>query len=98
VFTTEESADYGALWLINSAVGALEPFSGDKLFLSIYNSIQHRPGAITDARALTDTVIQKLVAHGDGSTVSARTIAGIIQVVLNRFDTAASVHYAAFHK
>jgi len=33
----------------------------------------------------------------DGGVVEAQVIKRIVQVALNRFDTAASVHYQAFH-
>ena len=75
----------------------LEAFSRDKLFLSLYKSCEHRKTALGDAKGLTDTIIGKLPAHIIGGAVSSRDIARVAQVALNRFDAAASVHYAAFH-
>jgi hypothetical protein len=53
--------------------------------------------AIQDATALTGTVIGKLLPHVEHGVISAQAIATTAQVALNRFDTAASVHYRAFH-
>ena len=97
IFTTLESAAYDAAWLVKGYTGSHIPFSRDKLFLSLYHSCQHRPTAISDAAALTDTVIRKLLAEVRASVLDVRSIAAAAQVALNRFDKAASVHYQAFH-
>jgi transcriptional repressor NrdR len=97
VFTTLESTDYGAAWLVKGLTGALAPFSRDKLFLSLYASCQHRPTAITDAGALSDTLIAKLLPQVQGGVVTTQAIAAAAQVALSRFDAAAAVHYQAFH-
>jgi len=99
VFTTEEKTDYSAAWLVRDQSGALQPFSHLKLFLSLYKSCEHRKTALSDAEALTDTVIKKLLGRSATSPAIDRQL--IIQttlVALNRFDRAASSHYQAFHK
>ncbi|MDL2341473.1 MAG: hypothetical protein QFB87_00115 [Patescibacteria group bacterium] len=73
-------------------------FSRDKLFLSLYNSLQHRPTALADASGLTDTVISKLSPQVQAGIVRPAQITQLATVALHRFDTAASVHYQAFHK
>jgi transcriptional repressor NrdR len=98
VFTTEEAVQYDLIWLVEVKSGALKPFNRDKLFLSLYNSCQHRPGALEDATALTATIINKLSPSAVDARINSRTIARTAQVALNRFDKAASVHYQAFHK
>lgn len=98
VFSTEESAQYSAAWMVSTRPSSLEPFSRDKLFVSIYNSCQHRASPVGDARALADTVTQKLATYAHHGVVEAKSIAQIIQVAMNRFDKAASVHYQAFHR
>lgn len=99
VFTSEESAQYGAAWLVRRPTGALEPFSRDKLLISLHKSLGHRPTALGDASGLADTVIKKLLADArtDG-TIEAAHIAQIVLVALNRFDKAAASHYQAFHR
>lgn len=98
VFTTGEAVDYSAAWVVQNKANAIAPFSRDKLLMSIHKSVQHRTTAVTDAGDLADTVIHTLVRMRPGATITSSQLVQIIQVVLNRFDTAASVHYAAFHK
>ena len=78
-------------------MGNLEPFSRDKLFLSLYKACEHRKSALTDAGAVTETVINKLRMHVTHGAVTSRTITTVAQVALNRFDEAASVSYQAFY-
>jgi len=98
VFTTEESASYSGSWAVLSRSGALSPFSRDKLLLSLHGSLQHRKNAVNDASALTDTVIKKLSSVIKNGRLESQQITNAVQVALNRFDKAASVHYAAFHQ
>lgn len=97
VFTTEELADYQGSWRVHGRAGHLEPFSRDRLFLSIYEAVRHRPTATADAGALTATIMAKLGAQVKDGVVAAAAIARTAQVALNRFDGAASVAYQAFH-
>ncbi len=66
--------------------------------MSLYKSCEHRKTALSDAQGLTDTVINKLPSLMRNGVISNQNIAGVAQVALNRFDTAASSHYQAFHK
>ncbi|HSX23639.1 MAG TPA: hypothetical protein VLE74_00900 [Candidatus Saccharimonadales bacterium] len=75
----------------------LEPFSRDKLFLSIHDSLKHRKTAQSDATGLTDTIISRLYPHITDGSVDAQGITAKAANVLKRFDKAASVHYLAFH-
>jgi transcriptional regulator NrdR family protein len=97
VFTTEETAQYEAAWLIRDARGSLRPFSRDKLFLSLYKSCQHRKTALEDAAGLAETVIKKLGGQVQDGVVNRINVIQVTQVALNRFDKAASSHYMAFH-
>jgi len=97
IFSTEETATYAGAWAVRSPSGALQPFSRDKLLLSLHRSCQHRKTALSDASALTDTVIKKLLNSVQDGVVDSQAVLQISQVALNRFDKAASVHYQAFH-
>jgi len=97
VFTTEEKAIYDAEWAVRDKNDTLEPFSRDKLFLSLYDSCRHRETALADAAGLTDTIIKKIAAQIQGATIDKAAISEVAQVALNRFDAAASVQYRAFH-
>lgn len=98
IFSTEEAARYEASWGVLRPSGAVTAFSRDKLFLSLYRSCQHRQTAADDAAALTDTIINKLAQTVTDGSLERATIISVSQVALNRFDKAASTHYAAFHR
>jgi len=97
IFTALEAVDYGSSWLVQSASGHLEPFLRDKLWLSLYKAVEHRPAAVKEAGALCDTIIKKLSPLAEEGRLGAVSIAQVAQVALNRFDQAASVYYQARH-
>jgi transcriptional regulator NrdR family protein len=90
----------------------LQPFDRDRLFISIYESLRHRPTAAQDARGLADTVTAHIMRDAQkqrqlrdtkniqtaASRITPRTIAEAILNTLQRFDQAAATHYAAFHR
>ena len=98
VFTTEESINYSGSWRVKYPNGSLQPFVRDKLLLSLHRSCQHRKTALADAQGLTDTIIKKILTQTSDGIINSQSIIQITQVALNRFDKAASVHYAAFHR
>ena len=99
VFTTSDSIHYEAAWMVLKAdSGAISHFMPDKLTLSLYKSLQHREKALSEAADLCDTIMQKLRPHVENGVVNSRDIVRIAEVSLNRFDSTASVHYAAFHR
>lgn len=98
-FTTIEGAALSeSLVTRTPAKTTLTPFLRDKLYLSVYNSLQHRDNAIQDATGLTDTIMSQLSAATAGGIVHTDRLVIITHDVLKHFDTAAAVHYAAFHK
>jgi transcriptional regulator NrdR family protein len=96
-FTTEESTQYSSAWTVKDKKGALQAFSRDKMFLSLYNSLQHRQTAREDASGLADTIINKLALDVTDGAMTSTQISATALVALNRFDKAASTHYQAFH-
>lgn len=72
-------------------------FQSDKLFLSIYESLKHREGAIEDARSLAESVIGRLDYKTQKGIFSTELIKETTVVCLSRFDKAAGTHYRAFH-
>lgn len=97
VFTTEESVQYSGAWTVRSKTGSLQPFSRDKLLVSLLRSLEHRKTALDDATALVETIIKKLASTVNNGKIETAQIVQITQVALNRFDSAASVSYSAFH-
>lgn len=83
--------------MVRGKSGHYAPFMSDKLVLSLHNSLGHRPTALSDAVGLTDTIISKLPAKLQDGVINSQDIARVAQVALNRFDNAASIHYAAHH-
>lgn len=98
IFTTTEEIDYKTSLAVRDADGRLRPFSRDKLLLSLHKSLQHRSTALSDASALTDTVIARLLSQTQHSAINDQSIIATAYLVLARFDNVASMHYQAFHK
>lgn len=97
MFSSSESANYDSAWIVWRGKRAA-PFLRDKLLLSLYKSCEHRRSAISDAGSLVQTVINKLQLQIVDGSISAAEIGRVAQVALNRFDRAASSHYAAHHR
>ena len=98
VFTTTEAPNLSSSWLVQAHTGALVPFSADKLYLSLYESLKHRTGAVSDARHLTNTIISKLYQLNNHGVIDQTMLIQIATVAMNRFDQVASTHYQAFHR
>ena len=98
IFSTHEITAYEGSWRVQDAKGGLHPFLRDKLLLSVYKSLEHRPKAIEEAGSLVATIIGALAQQADQGLLETGNVALTTHAVLNNFDTAAAVHYAAFHK
>ena len=98
VFTSIEAIDLSqALAVQYTDATKLAPFDRDRLFISLYNSLRHRPAASREARELADTVTAHIILQAEHGRITARTIAESCLNTLQRFDKAAATHYAAFH-
>jgi transcriptional repressor NrdR len=95
VFSTYEQADRAKAWRIQDG-NKLAEFQRDRLLISLYKSLGHRPTAVADAAALTDTVVSLLAKKPEG-VMAVQELTGTTYDVLKRFDGAAATHYAAFH-
>ena len=85
--------------MIKGASGALEPFSRDKLLISIYDSCKHRSGALHDALGLTQTIIGDLIRIvGETGSLEKDTVIAASHAVLERFDPVAATVYTAYNK
>ena len=76
----------------------ISPFMREKLLISINDSLGHREDHVSEAVALTDTVISKLQNKYKNSLISSVGIIETTQEVLKNFDNTAVVHYSAYHK
>jgi transcriptional regulator NrdR family protein len=102
VFTSVESIDLTKAIVVSKdgqhgAKATLSPFERDKLFISIYESLRHRPMASQDARGLCDTVVAHIIKNASQASIDRRTIISLTMNTLANFDKAAASHYAAFH-
>lgn len=96
-FTTHEALELGNTLLLTKDGSHFEPFSSDKLFVSIYESCKHRPTAITDARGLTQTIIARLRSQISNATIDHAVLLRTVVDVLSNFDKTAKAVYAAYH-
>ena len=78
--------------------GHVEPFSRDKLLISMYDSLKHRKSAVADASALVDTVLGKVFKASAGPTIKRDLLTNIAANTLKQFDKPAQVHYLAYFK
>lgn len=99
IFTTEEVANFNQAWLVKNNKNKLGSFDRNKLFISLYKSLEHRKNPIKDSAGLLNTVMYQLQKQLSKSTViDHKQIAQTVLVALSRFDKAAAIHYQAFHK
>lgn len=78
--------------------GEKYPFCRDRLFLSVYASLEHRKDAVEAASALTSTIIMQLFGDRLGASITSSDIIGRVTDTLTNFDHAASVYYASRHQ
>jgi len=108
IFTTIEAIDHSKNVHVAPAAGehktAAQPFSRDKLFMSLYKSLGHRSTALPDASTLTDALLPQIMGRladgrkDAGYTVARADIIAVVIPVLTRFDKLAGQHYAAMHR
>lgn len=96
-FTTHEVVDLGSAIAVEHSLKDIQPFSRDRLFTSVYDSLKHRPDALGDATALTLTIIGQLLPHVNKGRLDRDIITTVTNAVLERFDGAASTVYSAYH-
>ena len=96
-FTTIEEVEFPSSLLFRNTLGLLEPFERDKLYISIYRACQHRKGAVSEAKALTATVLTHLSPRIDQAVLDRLAIIDVATEVLGRFDYAAGIQYSAYH-
>ncbi len=96
VFSTREKPDLSLLVTVEKEAGSEEPFSEDKLFMSVNKCLTHRKDALKASRSLSETAIRLLLPCKTG-TVKDTEIKTVILKVLKRFDRAAFTYYRAHH-
>jgi transcriptional regulator NrdR family protein len=97
MFSTREKPDLSLSLTVKKEAGEIEPFSEDKLFMSVYKCLTHRKDVLEASRALSDTVTRLLLPRKSG-TIDSPEIKTVLLKVLRRFDRAAYTYYVAHHK
>jgi transcriptional repressor NrdR len=97
IWTTQEVIDLSTSHQVTSQNTRSEPFSRDKLFISIKDSCAHRKSALADATALTDTVLG-LVLRLNTAVIPEQQLIDMATGVITRFDKTAGAVYRAKHK
>ena len=99
VITTIEALDADSILKVaTSRSNIVQPFCRDKLFLSVYKALKHRPSAIDDASGLTATILQQIKRqHQDGIMQSGHIKAACLKT-LKRFDKDAALQYRVYHR
>lgn len=96
IWTTREYIDLSTSHRVRTQHKLLQAFSRDILFISIKDSLQHRKTALADATALTDTVLDRVLAQKQ-AIIETTTIIEVTQEVLYHFDHTAAAVYTAKH-
>ncbi len=97
VFSTEESINLERSVSVKQKNSTLEPFSRDRMFVSIYLSCGHRKSPDADATALCATIINKLLPQIIDASINLEDIVLTVSSVLKHFDKAAAIQYVAYH-
>jgi transcriptional regulator NrdR family protein len=96
VFTTRESADMSIDYRFERADGLIEPFSRDTVFLSIVDSMRHRPDHIRESTALTQTVLSKLQSH-NRLIIRRRDVTEAVYEALRHYNIGTAQIYRSLH-
>lgn len=98
IFTTHEAIELESVLMVQKNKHTdIEPFARDILFTSIYDSCRHRQNAISDASALTQTVIGKILKLINQGTIHRNQIVDTAFETLEKFDKASATMYLAYH-
>jgi len=97
IFSSREKPDLSSSIKVQNSSGNLEPFSEDKLYLSIKDSLSHREAYQAQARQLTDTVIGKLLPCQSGILKTDEIIPAAYKII-RRFDRPAATYYKSHHR
>ncbi|HEX8226263.1 MAG TPA: hypothetical protein VF572_00165 [Candidatus Saccharimonadales bacterium] len=95
--TTIEQIDYERTWTVESPDIPGRPFLRDTLLISLHKCLAHRPSALSDASALTDTIMGRLGGITQDGHLTTTAIATLSHEALQRFDPAAATMYCAYH-
>lgn len=98
VFSTIEKTDYGLSFVVEKRNGKLEPFMPEKLFLSIYKSLDHMSNNQEKAKHLSETTTSIILSIPSNSKIQTANIARQVAEVLKNFNMAAFIKYKSYQE
>ncbi|MBP7821206.1 hypothetical protein KA043_03865 [Candidatus Saccharibacteria bacterium] len=100
IFTTNEEIDYSGTLSVKKKIGAIEPFYKEKIFISVYRSLDHKTSAQPQATAITNTVISKLLSTKKTikPLINSSDIALVVTKTLKNFDASSAIKYQSYQK
>ena len=96
VFTTREAVDMSLSYRVERSDGSLEPFSRDKLMMSIYLALEHRDDGTESVSTLTNTIIGHLTKI-KRLILPVQTIYEITEQTLRHFSRPVALIYSAIN-
>ncbi|TXG78199.1 hypothetical protein E6P97_00130 [Patescibacteria group bacterium] len=97
IFSSIERVDLSKSIIVRHTSGALTALLRDRIFIDVHEAVRHRKTALSDAGALTDTIISGIIAVSDAGETNTQHIKEIIAQTLAAFDHVAATHYTAFY-
>lgn len=100
IFTTNEEIDYSGTLSVKKKIGAIEPFYKEKIFISVYRSLDHKKSAQPLATAITNTIISKILSTKIPikPLINSSNIALIVAKTLKSFDASSAIKYQSYQK
>jgi len=92
--TTQESYCLSDLLLVKRQ-NTIEPFSSEKIFLSLYRVLDHFKDAVDRASYLTKVITNKILSQISDSQITSNDIFNIVVITLSRYDNLAAKKYSA---
>lgn len=96
LMTTQESYCLNNLLLVKHQK-KIEPFNSEKIFLTIYQALDHFKDADNRASYLAQITINKIISQTSNSQITSSTIFNIIITTLSRYDKLAAKKYLTNH-
>jgi transcriptional repressor NrdR len=95
IWTSVERLEASTVWRVQHN-GHLLSFSYETLYISLYEALKHKKTAVTEAKHLCDTVMQKLASKRT-AVLSTELIVQTTYNILRRYDKLAAALYKTTH-
>jgi transcriptional repressor NrdR len=96
LITTQEKINLEQAIRVQKKNGELEPFYRDKLFLSIYLSVDHLKNARNTSTALTNTVLRRIYKVTSNGIIDSHKLTALTARTIKLYDAAAGIRYLSY--